>query len=60
MMVKLKEYRIIRDGAYEYKAQVWRLWFPFWVECFFVNSSDTQAGAKEIIEKHKNKVVYIE
>lgn len=25
-------YRIIRDGYAGYEVQVWRWWFPFWIQ----------------------------
>ena len=53
--MKVKRYRIVRDGYAGYEAQVWRLWFPFWVQCFFVNTEYSIDRAKEVIEDHKNK-----
>ena len=32
--MRLRKYRVNRDGfcSYYWQVQVWRLWWPFWVE----------------------------
>lgn len=41
----MKRYRIVRDNLLYYKVQVWRLWFPFWIDVpaaffFSLNSAE--------------------
>lgn len=55
--MKLKKYRIVRDGYCGYECQVWRLWFPFWVQMNFTNTHSTLEGAINYIENNK-KVVW--
>lgn len=43
-----------------YTAQVWRVWFPFWADCFGCNTTTTVEKARFIIDCHKKKVVYEE
>lgn len=56
--MKLKRYRIVRDGFLGYEVQVWRLWLPFWIQCFWTNTSSSIEDAKGVIERHRNKVVH--
>ena len=43
---KFKKYRVKLDNNNRYHAEVWRLWFPVWVECFLLNTSKTLEEAK--------------
>ena len=47
--MRLKKYRIVRDRYLGYECQVWRLWFPFWVQMDFTNTHSTIENAKEFI-----------
>jgi len=58
--MKIKKYRVVKDNYNGFEAQVWRWWFPFWIECFFSNTSGTLDDAKEVIEAHKSPALYSE
>jgi len=58
--MKLRKYRIVRDNFNGYEAQVWRFWFPFWVQCFGSNTKKTLEESKKVIERHKAKPIYVE
>jgi len=60
--MKIVRYRIVRDSYCCYEAQVWRLWFPFWVMYGGVNTflsieqaEDTVDRIEESIEKAKEQ-----
>lgn len=38
--------RIVSDNYCGYEVQVWRWWFPFWVEAGFTNTHATLEGAE--------------
>jgi hypothetical protein len=40
-----KHYRIVRDSYAGYEVQCWRIWFPLWNQCGFVNTHSTVAKA---------------
>jgi len=63
--MKLTKYRIVRDSYAGYEVQKWRVWFPFWLQCFsgrvICNTHSSIEDAKQFIEWHKkNKVVWEE
>lgn len=63
--IKTTRYRIVRDGYLGYEVQVWRLWFPIWLECWGnggpANTHTSLEKAQEFIEQHKkSKVVWSE
>lgn len=39
-------YRIVRDNYAGYEVQVWRWWFPFWVQPT-INTHSTVEGAEQ-------------
>jgi len=56
--MKLRKYRIVSDEYCGYQCQVWRLWFPFWVEMNFVNTHISLESAIDYIKKGEKKVVW--
>jgi hypothetical protein len=54
--MKLKRYRIVRDSYSGYGCQVWRLWFPFWVQMKYTNTSRTIEDAQTFIKERKWKM----
>jgi|LakMenEpi03Aug12_release.lakeMendotaPanAssembly.Ray.scaffolds.fasta_scaffold867282_1 hypothetical protein len=56
--IKFKKYRIVKDNCNGYECQVWRLWFPFWVEMNFSNTHTSIEKAKCFIENNSNTVVW--
>jgi hypothetical protein len=58
--MKIKKYRIIRDGYSGYEVQVWRIWFPFWIQCGITNTHHTIDEAKKAIGIYRGDVVYSE
>lgn len=51
-----KRYRIVRDGYLGYEVQVWRWYWPFWVQPY-TNTHSSIERAEIMIEFLKNKVV---
>lgn len=51
--MKLRRYRIVADNYSGYEVQVWRLWFPFWIQHGFVNTYSSIEKAENYIEKIK-------
>ena len=41
----LKRYRIMPDSFSGYEVQVWRIWFPFWVQMHWTNTHSTEEDA---------------
>jgi hypothetical protein len=56
--IKFKKYRIVKDNFNGYECQVWRLWFPFWVQMNFSNTHTSIEKAKCFIENNSNTVVW--
>ena len=56
--MKLRKYRIVRDKYCGYECQVWRLWFPFWVQMNGVNTHISLESAIDYVEKWGKKVVW--
>jgi len=56
--MKLRKYRIVSDEYCGYQCQVWRLWFPFWVEMNFVNSHISLESEIDYIKNGEKKVVW--
>ena len=48
--MKFKKYRIVRDVYAGYECQVWRIWFPFWVQVGGINTFHSLERAKEFLE----------
>ncbi len=55
MSMKFIKHRIVTDNYLGYECQVWRLWWPFWVQIGFVNTFSTIEEAKNYI-KNRNTV----
>lgn len=55
------KYRIVRDNYAGYEVQVWRWWFPFYIQCGDVdgicNTHMSLESAKEFIKKRRSKKV---
>jgi len=60
--MKLRKYRIVRDSYSGYECQIWRIWFPFWIQMsgkhFNINTHESIEDAKNFIENHKNPIVW--
>lgn len=61
--MKIKKYRIVKDNYAGYEVQCWRLWFPFWLECW--NNLDCNCNthfsieqAEKFIKRKQNKKYY--
>lgn len=52
----MKKYRIVTDTYSGYSAEVWRLWWPFWVE-IGCKTFPTEERAEAYIRKSIKKVV---
>ena len=55
--MKLKRYRIVTDRYLGYECQVWRLWFPFWIQMGLTNTHRSIEDAEEYIRRGKGKLV---
>lgn len=57
--MKVVKYRIVTDAYAGYEVQVWRLWWPFWIEVaegvFMCNTWVSIDDAKEFIYNLKSK-----
>ena len=56
-----RKFRIVRDTYSGYEAQIWRPWFPFWIQMSTrtrgANTHSTIEAAEIFINKRKNYVV---
>lgn len=57
--MKLRMYRIVTDNYLGYEAQVWRAWFPFWVQIGHTNTFKTVEEAENFI-KNRGVVKYVD
>ena len=57
--LRLRKYRIVKDGYLGYQCDVWRLWFPFWIQMGFSNTFSSIEKAEEYI-RIKNTIKYVE
>lgn len=52
----MKKYRIVADEWAGYEVQIWRLWWPFWVQCGDrgkkANTHPTIQDAENYAKKH--------
>lgn len=55
--MKIIKYRIVEDLYAGYEVQIWRLWFPFWIQKNVTNTYSTLEKAKKAIQLYKRKVV---
>ena len=53
MKIRIKRYRIVKDSFAGYEVQIWRIWFPFWVQMRFVNTHSSIEDAEEFIKRGK-------
>ena len=56
-MFKTK-YRIVTDTFCGYEAQYKLWWFPFWLQCFYVNSKYTLDDSILVANYHKKGLTY--
>lgn len=59
--MKITKYRIVKADWSGYEVQVWRLWFPFWVQTAFNSAYDNLDSAKRCVDILKDtgkKVVW--
>lgn len=54
--MKLKRYRIVRDNYAGYECQIWRLWWPFWMQMGYTNTHSKIEYARLYIKEHKSKI----
>lgn len=50
-MFKIKA-RIVRDRWLGYEVQIWRWWWPFWVQANFSNTHTTIEGAERFAKEY--------
>lgn len=48
---KMKKYRIVKDNWSGFEVQVWRLWFPFWVQARGTNTHPSIEQARAYIDR---------
>lgn len=53
----MARYRIVYDRYSGYEAQVWRWYWPFWVQMGWTNTHPTITDAEEYIRRGANPVV---
>jgi len=53
----VKKYRIVTDSYLGYAVEVWRPWWPFWMEIGWGNTFSTEERAEAHIRKSIKKVV---
>ena len=58
--MRYKKYRIVADNYCGFTVQCWRIWFPFWTEINFVNTSASLEQAKENLKHYKNPIIHYE
>ena len=56
----VKRYRIIKDNYCGYEVQVWRIWFPIWLQSNYINTHNSLEKAKKHIEDLRNPIEYVE
>ena len=56
----MSKYRIIEYHHHGYKVQIFRWWWPFWIEADFVNTHYTIEDALEFAKHHATrKPIYL-
>lgn len=50
-------YRIVEDEFAGYEVQIWRWWWPFWVEANWVNTHSSVERAERWAARHARKTV---
>lgn len=54
----MKKLRIVKDNFSGFEVQIWRIWWPFWVECWqygIINTFSTLEKAEEWANERINK-----
>lgn len=59
MSIFRTRYRIVTDNYSGYEAQFRRWWMPFYVQCFFCNTSTNVDRARELIKRHAQSVIEV-
>lgn len=58
--MRTKKYRVVTDDYLGFEAQVWRIWFPFWVKMseddLRINTHLSLESAVAFIKRKKAKV----
>lgn len=54
---KFRKYRIVSDQFAGYEVQIWRIWWPFWIELGFVNTHFSIESAREYARKRQRTIV---
>lgn len=52
-----KRYRVVRDNYNGYEAQVWRVWWPFWVMVNGCNTVPSVDMAERLCRVHASQPV---
>lgn len=53
-----KRYRIVRDEYLGFEVQIWRWWFPIWVQAGdIINTHSSEELAIEYAKRHAQRVV---
>ena len=53
MKIRIKRYRIVTDSYAGYEVQIWRIWWPFWVQMRYVNTHNSIEAAEKFIKTGK-------
>jgi hypothetical protein len=48
----MRQYRIVRDAYLGYEVQCRQWWWPFWVQCGFVNTHANIEAARKFAFNH--------
>lgn len=56
--MKTVKYKIIPDQYLGYEVRIWRIWWPFWVQCDLCNTYKTIENAKKYIDNRRNPIYY--
>lgn len=54
------KYRIVSDNFAGFEAQFKVWWFPFWIQCFGVNTRATLESAIEVCKRHSKRTKTIQ
>lgn len=52
-----ERYRIVKDAYLGYEVQVWRWWWPFWMQAGGTNTHRTLEGAERYAEANVRRVI---
>jgi hypothetical protein len=51
-MAKPMKYRIVKDGYCGFEAQFRPRWWPFWLQCYGINTNTSVEIARRVCDKH--------